>query len=126
MDHAFGMRRVQRAPDLAHNLHCARQRKRPFLPNQIFQGPAIQEFHDEKNNAAFILAKVGHTQSMGMGNPRRCARLAREARDNLLVSSQRRTQDLDCYSLAHEDVRPAIDGAHATHTEAFLDTIFSR
>ena len=52
--------------------------------------------------------------------------LAREASYQSFISRKRRTQHLDGYFLVHQDMRAAIDRAHATNAQALFDSILAR
>ncbi len=66
MDYTLSMRCLEGAANLQHDSHYSRERHRPFITDNFLESSSVQEFHDQKYDAVFILAKVGDAESVWM------------------------------------------------------------
>ena len=62
MDDVLRVRGFERAADLTHDLHDARQGQRAFASDYLLERAAIQKLHHEKDDAVFGFAEVGDVQ----------------------------------------------------------------
>src|SRR5882724_8515705 len=123
MNHTLGMCCIEGAADLQHDSNYSCERHGTFFTNNLLERFPVQVFHHQKHDAVFILTKVGDTQGIWMRNTGGGSGLAREASNNLFISSQGGSQNFDGDSLVHQYMRSAIDCTHTAFAQAFVNTI---
>ena len=123
MDHADGVRGIERERDLVRDVQRAVQLDRAFLLDQILERLALEVLHDEVDRAFGQDAEVGDVDDVRMVDRRRRARLAQEAVDRFLIARELRVQHFHRDGLLDVDVLAEIDGAHAAATEDLVEAV---
>ena len=122
MDDAGVVRVGERLGDGDADGGGARRRHRAAA-RDVRQAVAVEQLHDEEQQAVVGLAEVGDADAVVVIEARGRARLAVEARDRFGVGGELGAQDLDRDRLVHERVGRAVDGAHAALAEPLEQTI---
>ena len=123
MDHADGVRGIERERDLVRDVERAVQLDRAFLLDQILERLALEVLHDEVHRALGQDAEVGDVDDVRVVDRRRRARLAQEAVDRLLVARELRVQHFHRDRLLDVDVLAEVDGAHAAAAEDLVEPV---
>jgi hypothetical protein len=123
MDHADGVRGIERERDLVGDVERAVQLDRAVFFDQILERLALEELHHEVDRPFGQDAEVGDVDDVRMIDRGRGARFAQEAMDRLLVARELRVQHFHRDRLLDVDVLALIDGAHPTAAEDLVEPV---
>ena len=123
VDDAGGVRVLERAQDLAHDLRArARGGSGPAaMPSD--SDCAREELHHQEQRAVGGAAEVGDGDDVRVGEAAGGLGLALEAARELVLAAELGQQDLDREIAAHHHVLGAVDGAHAADADAADDAV---
>ena len=124
MDHALGVRGLERAAHVHRDVDRAPRHDPPAAGEQLSERPALDELHDDEVDAV-VGPGVEDRHEVLVADPRGRLRLPAEPPDEVRVVGELRREDLDGHGPAEHRILAVVDLRHAAVAELVLDAIAS-
>ena len=121
---ALVVRVLERARELHEQVLDDWDRKRCVLADDLLEGRALDELHDEEQQLGVVADRVDD-DDVRVVELRRGARLALEAVFHAVVESQLRQHDFDGHLAVEPQVVREVHGGHATASELAADLVLA-
>src|SRR6266571_2004975 len=125
MNQSCIMRRANGGADLQHDRNGARGIERTFVCQKIAEGAAFEQLHDNVKIAIVGRAKVRDRNCIRMLHATGRARFATKTLLGCLIADKSLAQNFERDRTIDEQMRRAIDGAHAAAAEPFIQTVLT-
>ncbi len=119
------VRSGERLAHLHHVLDCKPHGKLPLLVQELTEVLPVEVLHHDERHAVRQVADVEHARDVFALDPRRRARLGREAHDQLLVRERFASQELERHRFPEIDVPRRDHETHPAGSDQVTDLVLS-